>query len=67
MGNSIAMNSSMSWLRVSEIAEMTCLGRQYIEGFYNPRRRQSGLGYNSPAAFEAAFHANENQETTALQ
>jgi putative transposase len=39
---------------------------QYIEGFYDPRRRYSRLGYKIPNAFEAAFRANENQETTAL-
>ena len=39
---------------------------EYIEGFYNPRRRHSSLGYKSPAAFEARFHANEKQETAAL-
>ena len=39
---------------------------QYIEGFYNPRRRHSSLGYKSPAAFEATFHVNEKQETAAL-
>lgn len=41
------------------------IGR-YIEGFYNPRRRHSSLGYMSPAAFEKTFHANKKQETTAL-
>ncbi|MCA2216320.1 IS3 family transposase [Jidongwangia harbinensis] len=26
---------------------------EYIEGWYNTRRRHSSLGYNSPAAYEA--------------
>ena len=34
---------------------------EYIEGFYNPRRRHSSLGYKSPAAFETAFHATIRQ------
>ena len=39
---------------------------QYIEGFYNPRRRHSSLGYISPAAFEAKFTATTRQERVAL-
>ncbi len=26
---------------------------RFIEGWYNPRRRHSSLGYESPASFEA--------------
>ena len=39
---------------------------QYIEGFYNPRRRHSSLGYVSPATFEAAFRAAQNEQRMAL-
>jgi putative transposase len=39
---------------------------QYIEGFYNPRRRHSGLGYVSPAKFEATFRADQKEEQIAL-
>lgn len=38
----------------------------YIEGFYNPQRRHSSLGYKSPAAFETAFKANDPTENMAL-
>jgi putative transposase len=38
----------------------------YIEGFYNPRRRHSSLGYKSPAAFETAFQAKARTEQIAL-
>ena len=41
------------------------IGR-YIEGFYNPRRRHSSLGYVSPAKFEATFRADKNEERMAL-
>ena len=39
---------------------------QYIEGFYNPRRRHSSLGYVSPAAFETAFRGDQRHEQMAL-
>ena len=38
----------------------------YIEGFYNPQRRHSSLGYKSPAAFETAFKTNGQTEKIAL-
>ena len=38
----------------------------YIEGFYNPRRRHSSLGYKSPTAFETAFRTTARQERIAL-
>ena len=39
---------------------------QYIEGFYNPRRRHSSLGYVSPAKFEIDHRAAGWQERMAL-
>jgi putative transposase len=39
---------------------------QYIEGFYNPRRRHSSLGYISPAAFEATHRTRNRKEQLAL-
>ena len=39
---------------------------QYIEGFYNPRRRHSSLGYISPAAFEATHRTRNREEQLAL-
>ncbi len=39
---------------------------QYIEGFYNPRRRHSSLGYKSPTAFETVYRVNSREERIAL-
>ncbi|HYW28765.1 MAG TPA: IS3 family transposase, partial [Gaiellales bacterium] len=32
----------------------------YIEGWYNPRRRHSALGYHSPAEYEKITTNNAN-------
>ena len=37
-------------------ARMACFS--YIEGWYNPHRRHSGLGYLSPVAFERSMTAS---------
>lgn len=39
---------------------------QYIEGFYNPTRRHSSLGYVSPATFETAFKVTVRHKQSAL-
>ena len=39
---------------------------KYIEGFYNPRRRHSSLGYVSPAVFEKAHRTRKREEQIAL-
>ena len=38
---------------------------EWIEGWYNPHRRHSGLGYRSPANYERV-HANRSQKTELL-
>jgi putative transposase len=38
----------------------------YIDGFYNPTRRHSSLGYQSPIAFERKLHATSSMEHFAL-
>jgi len=39
--------------RIEAIASIT----EYIEGFYNPQRRHSSLGYVSPLVFELQYAA----------
>jgi len=36
-------------------AEATAAIGEYIDGFYNPRRRHSSIGYVSPVEFEMNF------------
>ncbi len=33
----------------------------FIEGFYNPKRRHSSIGYLSPVEFEAQYHEQNNK------
>lgn len=42
----------------TRLAAESALG-QYIDGFYNPRRRHSALAYKSPASFEAEMAITE--------
>lgn len=52
--NELIWRTSFQTRRAAEVA----LGR-YIDGFYNPRRRHSALGYKSPASFEAVMAITE--------
>ena len=38
---------------------------KYIEGFYNPTRRHSALGYKSPAEYEKMLMATEQTAAAA--
>lgn len=44
--------------------EATILLGKYIDGFYNPKRRHSALGYKSPIEFEAEMETNEKSLST---
>ena len=35
----------------------------FIEGFYNPHRRHSALGYRSPCEYESAYRGEPDQTT----
>lgn len=37
---------------------------QYIETFYNPRRRHSALDYRSPGDYELAYERMKKEEPT---
>jgi len=52
--NELIWRASFQTRKAAELA----LGR-YIDGFYNPRRRHSALGYKSPASFEANMATTE--------
>ena len=52
--NEMIWRTSFQTRSAAELA----LGR-YIDGFYNPRRRHSALGYKSPASFEAEMAITE--------
>ena len=43
-------------------ARMACF--TYIEGWYNPTRLHSGLGYRSPITYEADMQATRNRQLT---
>jgi len=55
-----AMESFFSSLKTERVSRRTCRTRDdakadvfdYIERFYNPKRRRSTIGYLSPIAFE---------------
>jgi putative transposase len=51
-----------SWATRAELANAVFA---FIEGFYNPRRRHSTLGYLSPADYETAALAGRQTETAA--
>ncbi len=39
----------------------------FIEGFYNPKRRHSSIGYLSPVEFEAQYHNSKLQNQGVLR
>ncbi len=55
-----AIKNELVWRAIfqTRTAAELALGR-YIDGFYNPRRRHSALGYKSPVSFEAEMAITE--------
>lgn len=52
------IKSELIWRASYETRNQATLALgQYIDGFYNPRRRHSALGYKSPISFEAQMAA----------
>jgi len=50
------LKSELVWRTAFQTrAEATVALAHYIDGFYNPRRRHSALGYTSPIQFERGF------------
>ena len=48
-----SLKAEMIWRRNSQTRrEVEVAIVEYINGFYNPRRRHSALGWKSPVAFE---------------
>ncbi len=45
-------------------ARMACF--TYIEGFYNPMRLHSGIGYRSPVDYEKIYQQAQNGAMTSL-
>jgi putative transposase len=49
----------------SRLEAQSAIG-EYIEGFYNPKRRHSALGYKSPIDFEKSLQVKQGKEQNAL-
>ena len=56
----------LSWRPFSSQAEARMACFTYIEGFYNPLRLHSGLGYRSPIDYERSFHHDQASPLTRL-